>query len=456
MPAEQDESVTVVPLEPVGGEPPAGEGGHGPVRPRRGWWLAVAVVVVLGAAAVVASLLTGADPPDEAAADEAAPPEEEAAETSDASPSENEELPDEASTDLGTPAEPEADAAGDASAADDADTETEAQRGFGEPEHPISGVEPYIPSRVRPVELGPPAEVCTGTLASTRIQLPLRFASTKPEGIEQLTWSPDCRRVVFRMDATLWLAEGDGTGDMPFLTAQHGLSAPVWSPDSQWIAFSQGGISEGERVSHILRVLPNGLGLAQITDGLVLDREPAWSPDESQIAFARRVRVTDADGGTRFEHHIVLVDLLDGAEQVVSVSAERSSAPSWSSDGSAIAFRVGDELRAVQLDDLADATLLAGVVGSRGSWSPDGSRLAAWREWSAGSATIVVSDLPGQDPGDQHVIDLDGLEPVLAAMAPTLQWSADGQRLFFFRSDSPTSHWAYSLVVPPPTRSPLP
>ena len=38
-------------------------------------------------------------------------------------------------------------------------------------------------------------------------------------------------------------------------------------------------------------------------------------------------------------------------------------------------------------------------------------------------------------------------------MAPTLQWSADGRRLFFHVFDAPERHWAYSIAVPRPARS---
>ncbi|WP_420625649.1 TolB family protein [Candidatus Poriferisodalis sp.] len=453
MPAEPEDPAVLVPLEPADGGSATVEMQQGTDGPRKRWWLAATIVAVLLVAAVAVNSQLGTDRVADADADAAEAAEDVSDESADGSPPDDPAAPEATTAESETPAQPEPDPLGDERAGADDDPGAESLQVFGEPEHPVSGVEPYIPSRVRPVELGPPAEVCTGTLVAKRIQLPLRFASTKPEGIEQLTWSPDCRRVVFRIGATLWLADGDGTGDMPFLTAQHGLNAPVWSPDSQWIAFSQDAIVEGERASHIFIVLPDGLGLAQITHGVVLDQDPAWSPDESRIAFARRVRVTEAGGDIRFEHHIVVADLLSGAEQVVSASAERFSAPSWSPDGGAIAYRVGGDLRAVRLDDLSHSTLLVGVVGGRGSWSRDGSRVAAWRDWRRGRAEIAVLDRPGLYPGDQHVIALEGLEQASPSVVPRLQWSADGERLLFLGSDTPASHWAYSIVVPRPARS---
>ena len=420
-------------------------GRRGSDEPRTRWWLVAAVAGVLLIAAAAVSSLLGTN--------EAADDAESAAEVPETSA--DAVAPEEDAAPLTTAAAAEAPADSEPSASGDEPTEagdesgTELSEAFGEPEHPVSGVEPYIPSRVRLDEPGPPAEVCRGVLPAQRVQLPLRFASTKPEGVDHLSWSPDCRRMVFRVGSTLWVANGDGSSDLPFLTAQYGLNAPVWSPDSQWIAFSQGAIVDGERASHIFMILPNGLGLAQITHGAVLDQDPTWSPDEGRIAFARRLRVSEADGSTRFEHRIVVVDVLDGTEQVISASAESLSAPSWSPDGQAIAYRIGGELGMVRLDDLSGSVLLDGVVDSRGSWSGDGSAIAAIIEWSDRQATVAVRSMQDPSATEEHVIAVDGPAQTASNAAPALRWSETSEHLLFHAIDPRGSHWVYRLAVPP-------
>ncbi|MDE0678422.1 MAG: hypothetical protein OXH42_13950 [Acidimicrobiaceae bacterium] len=411
---------------------------------RKRWWQVAAVVGALLVAAAAVSSQLGSNGDSDSA--ESAEPHPES--SGDVLSPDEEAAPAATAAEAATTTEPEPSASDAQPASSDDEPGTELSEAFGEPDHPVSGVEPYVPSRVRLDEPGPPADVCRGALPAQRVQLPLRFASTKPEGVDHLSWSPDCRRMVFRVGSTLWVADGDGTSDLPFLTAQYGLNAPVWSPDNQRIAFSQGAIVDGERASHIFMILPNGLGLAQITHGNVLDQDPAWSPDEGSIAFARRLRVTEDDGSVRFEHRIIVVDLLDGAEQVVSANTESLSAPSWSPDGSAIAYRIGDELRMVRLDDLSDSVLLDGVAGDRGAWSGDGSAIAVMSEWSDGRAAVAVRSLQDPVATEEYTVTVDAPADFASGSMPTLRWSETGEHLLFHATDPRGSHWIYRIAVP--------
>ena len=440
VPADGRSSRGDVSVDDVGGDDPG---------PRRGWWLVATVAGVLLIAAVAVNSQFGTD----GVADDAETAEDAGDESADGSSPDQPAAPDATSADSQTSAPPEPDISGEERVGAGDETGAEPSQAFGEPEHPVSGVEPHIPSRVRSDEPGPPAQFCAGSFSATRFQLPLRFASTKPEGVDYLSWAPDCRRMVFRVGSTLWVADADGTSDLPFLTAQHGLSAPAWSPDGQWIAFSQGAIVDGERASHIYIVQPDALGLAQVTDGEVLDQDPAWSPDGTRIAFSRRVRAPDGNNEGQFDQYIVVVEVATGSEQVLTAGGEDESAPSWSPNGELITFRRGDTLMALRLEDLVESTLLADVVGRGVSWTEDGSRIAALRDWSGGRATILVRDLPGLPFWDELLITIEGFLETALADAPKLHWSAGSHRLYFHGSDAPGSHWAYIINVPQPGRS---
>ena len=414
----------------------------------RGRWLLVAVAVALLVAAVAVNSQLGPGRDIGSAETEAA--ESDSAPSADAAPTEQDAAPVTMAADAEAPADSAPPASGEAPTEADDESLVQRSQAFGEPEHPVSGAEPYIPSRVRLDEPGPPAEVCLGKLPARRVQLPLRFASTKPRGVDQLSWSPDCRRMLFRVGSTLWVANGDGTGDMPFLTAQHGLSGPAWSPDGEWIAFTQSAFVDGERASHIYIVKPDALGLTQVSEGLVFDQDPAWSPNGERLAFSRRVRVADGDNAGEFDQFIVAVDMATGTEQVLLAGAEPDATPSWSPDGELVTYGSGIAMMALRPPEVDPAqVLLPDAIAQGAAWSPDGSRLAAFRHLFGDQTDIVVRDLPGLLLGGQHRIDVDGLERPLQGVMPTLRWSESGQHLLFHAIDSRGSHWAYRFAVPP-------
>jgi Tol biopolymer transport system component len=143
------------------------------------------------------------------------------------------------------------------------------------------------------------------------------------------SWSPDGSRLVFagergfddldnrRSNIDIYVVGADGTGLRRLTRARAGDDDPVWSVRGR-IAFTR---TRRDR-QDIYTIRPNGSDLERVTDRG--GTEPSWSPDGTQLAFARRgsIYVVGADGrGLR------RVTRRDGDNQ-----------PVWSPDGTRIAF----------------------------------------------------------------------------------------------------------------------
>ncbi|MBN1813487.1 MAG: PD40 domain-containing protein [Anaerolineae bacterium] len=110
----------------------------------------------------------------------------------------------------------------------------------------------------------------------------------------------------------------------------YGYSAPAWSPDGKWLAFSAN--SQGSGVSDIYRMSAAGDDLTQLTDTEAgYNDYPSWSPDGEQIAY---LSYTDYEqpGEVR-----VMND--DGSDwRTVVTGTQPYGAPAWSRDSSLLAM----------------------------------------------------------------------------------------------------------------------
>jgi hypothetical protein len=200
--------------------------------------------------------------------------------------------------------------------------------------------------------------------------------------------SPDRSRVVFSTtgpdlgDLDLYLVDTDGSGrERPLTTDGEGsLVGPhSWSPDGSRIVFWK---TEGELadLGDIYVMNADGSGEVRLThDGL--NKSPAWSPNGSSIAFCK------AEVGDFFDVYFSVYRMNadgSGAAEVVQDGCD----PAWSPDGSKIAFTdfslflPHPDLAVVRADGSGIIRLHPGGVvspqeASQGpTWSPDGSQIA--------------------------------------------------------------------------------
>lgn len=136
---------------------------------------------------------------------------------------------------------------------------------------------------------------------------------------------------------TLYIANGDGSGERPLFSSPGFDYNASFSPDGKWIVFTSERIGSGQ--ADLYRVRVDGSELARLTDDPALDDQAAFSPDGHQVAFV----------STRGAHtaNIWILDLktsklrnLTGgpALQATAGKLDGFFRPSWSPDGQWIAF----------------------------------------------------------------------------------------------------------------------
>jgi Tol biopolymer transport system component len=191
----------------------------------------------------------------------------------------------------------------------------------------------------------------------------------------------DIRNLATTGNASISVMNADGSNRKVVFSDPAGAAfVPTWSPDGQWIAFGFGAFfgAREARPAKVMMVRADGSQQTRdLTKGTPNSGFPSFSPDGTRIAY----RVWSEPAAPR-DYGIRVITLADGS--VKTLTTEQDNFPSWSPNGDLIAFtrRVGgkddyDYDIFTMRPDGTNVRRLTTAPGndSHSSWSPDGRHI---------------------------------------------------------------------------------
>ena len=275
----------------------------------------------------------------------------------------------------------------------------------------------------------------------------------------------------------IWMVAAAGGAPRQLTFSERGESGPQWSPDGRSLAFLSSRGSSTDAKTQIWILSMDGGEAYQLTTSKESVTGFEWSKDGSRIAFlavdtlpktdeaktARRDDPQVFEDNFRLSHAWVIDVATKRASEVAHGNLTVGGAPSWSPDGTRLAFQAApttmlrDSRSDVYVVTVADKSLkkitTKPVAGSPPAWSPDGKTIAF--TILPQSHTARADSIMDREIGNDHLVlydvasgkTTDTYDPKLDISAGNPRWTPDGSRVLFTTGERAWSAvYAYDIA----------